>query len=227
MVKERRLKRIFDIAGSAFLLIVLSPLFILFALLLKLEGLFNPHFRGPIFFKETRISRGRPFQLYKFRTVNSPTLKLLMQAKGTESITHFICLEDNYKYLTPVGRFIDRIYFDELPQLFNVLKGDMSIVGPRPHILPQYDSDIESGIVSAKYIKGGIMGLVQASKKKPELRKAFVRMALKHSSGNHEIELIDRLYFRKYLKDSALEMLFFDISIIYKCLLVILDAKGA
>lgn len=226
VAKERILKRVFDVAVSALLLLALSPLFVLFAVLLKIEGLFNPFLKGPVFYKETRVSRGRPFTLYKFRTVNADTLKVLSEASGKKSITQFICAENNHEFLTPVGALIDKIYFDELPQLFNVLKGDMSLVGPRPHILPQYKKDLECNMVSSKYIKGGIMGLVQAAKINPQLQKAFARMALKHSGEDHRLALIDKLYLHKYLNASAFEMLSFDIYIMYKCLLVILHAKG-
>lgn len=224
--KERISKRIFDIVTSAFLLVFLSPLFLLFAILLKLEGLLNPSFKGPVFFKETRISRGRPFLIYKFRTVNYKTFRLLEKDKSHKSITQFICAPDNQKYLTPVGALLDSIYFDELPQLFNVLRGDMSMVGPRPHIIEHYENDLKEGVVSAKYIRGGMMGLSQASKRNPSMQEAFERMALKHTTRDKTMVFIDRLYFRKYLRAPALEMFFYDLWIIYRCLIVVLQAQG-
>ncbi|MFH1868875.1 MAG: sugar transferase [Candidatus Omnitrophota bacterium] len=226
IVKERILKRIFDIVVSAFFLLLLSPLFLAFALLLKLEGLINPFFKGPVFFKSIRISRGKEFTMYKFRTVNYDTYLFLEKDKMRRSITEFICSANNKEYLTPVGAFLDKIYFDELPQLYNVLKGDMSMVGPRPHIIEHYNNDIKEGITSAKYIKGGILGLVQASKKNPKMQEVFKRMALKHFSKDKSLEVTERLYFQRYLRASAVELLLFDIWIIYRCLLVVLAAKG-
>lgn len=226
VIRERILKRIFDIAASLFLLIVLSPLFLLFAILLKLEGLINPSFKGPVFFKSIRISKGKPFTMYKFRTVNYQTYLFLEKDKISRSISAFICSDNNRKYLTPMGTFIDRVYLDELPQLFNVLKGDMSMVGPRPHIIQHYENDLKEGIISIKYIKGGIMGLVQASKKNPAMQKVFERMAIKYAARDKSMELTDRLYFQRYLKASALEMLFYDLWIIYRCIIVVIKAQG-
>ena len=224
VVKERVVKRIFDMAVSLLLLVLLSPFFLLLALLLKLEGLVDPSFRGPVFYTETRISKGVPFKIYKFRTVTSKNLELLK--KGTRSITEFTSKNDKRKYLTPVGAFLAQRYLDELPQLFNALKGDMSLVGPRPHVPDHYEHDLKSGVVSAKYIKAGVMGLVQASKGKPEMRKVLTRMASKRAAVNKSMIFIDRLYFQKYLKSSAVEMLFYDLDIMFRCILVVLEAKG-
>ncbi|MFH1593448.1 MAG: sugar transferase [Candidatus Omnitrophota bacterium] len=224
-IKERILKRIFDLVVSGFLLILLAPVFLLSAILLKLEGLINPSFKGPIFYKETRISRGRSFEIYKFRTVNHENLELLRKSEG-KSITQFTSKCDKRKYLTPTGAVLAQIYFDELPQLFNIFKGDISMVGPRPHIEAHYQNDLKNGMVSAKYIKAGMLGLVQASKGNPKLRNALARMASKHNTGNKTMILIDRLYFQKYLKAPAIEMLFYDIGIMLRCILVVLQAKG-
>jgi len=194
------------------------------ALLLKLEGLINPRHEGPVFFREKRVSRGKTFYIYKFRTVKRDILKTLETEK--ESITQYTSRKNKSKYLTPVGSFLAQTYLDEFPQFFNVLKGDLSLVGPRPHIPAHYEYDLKNGVVSAKYIKAGIMGLVQASKGEPELRKAIARMAARHYTENKTLIFISRLYFQKYLKASAAEMLLYDLWIMYRCLLVVLAAKG-
>ena len=223
-VRERVAKRIFDIVLSSLFLSLLSPLFLLVAIILKLESLINPLYRGPVFYQETRISRGRKFQLFKFRTVNAHVLKVLK--KGHDSITVYTAKRDKHKYLTPIGTVLAQIYFDELPQLFNVVKGEMSLVGPRPHIPSHYENDLKSGIVSAKYIKAGVMGLVQASKGNPALRNALARMATKHKTSNKTMIFIDRVYFQKYLRASSFEMLLYDIEIMFLCLRVVLKAQG-
>ncbi|NQU95351.1 MAG: sugar transferase [Candidatus Omnitrophica bacterium] len=223
-INERIVKRIFDVVVSGFFLIILAPFFILIALLLKLEGLMNPSLRGPVFYKEIRISKGKPFNIYKFRAVRYNILELVKKEKV--SITEFTAKRNKSKYLTPVGVFLAQIYFDELPQFFNVLKGDMSLVGPRPHVPEHYASDLREGIVAAKYIKAGVMGLVQGSKGNSKMRNALARMATKHAIKNKTIVFIDRLYFQKYLKASAIEMLFYDIGIMFQCLRVVLEAKG-
>jgi lipopolysaccharide/colanic/teichoic acid biosynthesis glycosyltransferase len=115
------MKRLFDIMVSFIGLICLLPLLLLVAILIKLDS------TGPIFFKQTRMGmRFRPFQILKFRTMVQDS-----STKG-QSIT----VGDDPR-ITRVGRFLRKSKIDELPQLFNVLKGDMSLVGPRPEV-PDY-----------------------------------------------------------------------------------------
>jgi len=122
------IKRGFDIVASALFLIVFSPLFALLALLVKLED------GGPIIFTQTRVGRfGREFKMYKFRSMcpdaEARLQALLQQNHHAEGVTFKI--KDDPR-LTRVGKWLRKFSFDELPQLFNVLKGDMSLVGPRP-----------------------------------------------------------------------------------------------
>lgn len=111
-------KRLIDIVGSLCGIILLSPLFLIVAILIKLDS------KGPIIFKQTRIGKdSKPFNIYKFRSmkVESPNL-------STEEF------KNASDFITRVGKFIRKTSIDELPQLVNILKGDMSIVGPRPVI---------------------------------------------------------------------------------------------
>ena len=111
-------KRLIDIVGSLCGIILLSPLFLLVAILIKLDS------KGPIIFKQIRIGKNsKPFYIYKFRSmkIDAPNL----------STEEFINASD---FTTKVGKFIRKTSIDELPQLVNILKGDMSIVGPRPVI---------------------------------------------------------------------------------------------
>ena len=111
-------KRTMDIVSSLVGLILLSPLFLLVAILIKLDS------KGPIIFKQIRIGKNsKPFYIYKFRSmkIDAPNL----------STEEFINASD---FTTKVGKFIRKTSIDELPQLVNILKGDMSIVGPRPVI---------------------------------------------------------------------------------------------
>ena len=111
-------KRTMDIVSSLVGLILLSPLFLLVAILIKLDS------KGPIIFKQIRIGKNsKPFYIYKFRSmkIDAPNL----------STEEFIKASD---FTTKVGKFIRKTSIDELPQLVNILKGDMSIVGPRPVI---------------------------------------------------------------------------------------------
>ena len=114
---ERVLKRSFDFVASLTALIILSPIYIIICIALLLQR------DGKILFKQERIGyRGRPFNIYKFRTMRSDS-----ESDGTPRLA---AVGDDR--LTKVGRFLREHHLDELPQLLNVLKGDMSFVGPRP-----------------------------------------------------------------------------------------------
>ena len=126
------LKRVLDILCSLMGLIMLSILFFLIGLLIKLEDR-----RGAVFFKQTRIGKdGKSFQMYKFRSMvsNAEELKASLMDKNEATGPVFKIKED--PRVTRIGKFIRKTSIDELPQLINVLKGEMSLVGPRPS-LPQ------------------------------------------------------------------------------------------
>ena len=111
-------KRLIDIVGSLCGIILLSPLFLIVAILIKLDS------KGPVIFKQTRIGKdSKPFNIYKFRSMKVETPNL-----STEEF------KNASDFTTRVGKFIRKTSIDELPQLVNILKGDMSIVGPRPVI---------------------------------------------------------------------------------------------
>ncbi|CEO33968.1 sugar transferase [Paraclostridium sordellii] len=117
------IKRLIDIIMSSLGIIILSPLFLIIAILIKLES------RGPIIFKQVRAGKNsEPFYIYKFRS-----MKRDAPNKSTNDF------KDADIFITKIGKFIRKTSIDELPQLFNILKGDMSIVGPRPVILKEID----------------------------------------------------------------------------------------
>lgn len=117
-VVERALKRCLDFTVALFALIILSPLFFIVFIVLKIKS------GGPAIFKQERIGlHGRPFYIYKFRTMR-------LAAEDEECRPQLAEKDDNR--LTPIGRFLREHHLDELPQLWNVLIGDMSLVGPRP-----------------------------------------------------------------------------------------------
>lgn len=122
------LKRAFDVVASAVFLIVFSPLYLLIALLIRLED------GAPAIFKQTRVGQfGREFTMYKFRSMAANAEKrlaeVLAQNHHKEGITFKI---KNDPRLTRPGKWLRKLSFDELPQVWNVFKGDMSLVGPRP-----------------------------------------------------------------------------------------------
>ena len=130
--RERRLKRLFDITASATALLILFPLLFVIALLIKLTS------RGPVFFCQERVGyRGQLFKLYKFRTMvtNAEELKAdLIAQNEVDGPVFKIRLDPR---VTTVGRFLRKYSFDDLPQLWSVLKGEMSIVGPRPALMSE------------------------------------------------------------------------------------------
>jgi exopolysaccharide biosynthesis polyprenyl glycosylphosphotransferase len=123
------LKRLFDILASSAALALLSPLMIAVAIIIKTTS------RGPVLFKQQRVGRhGRPFNMLKFRSMlaNAEELKAKLMAQNEQAGPVFKMKRD--PRITPIGRFIRKFSIDELPQLINVLRGEMSVVGPRPPI---------------------------------------------------------------------------------------------
>lgn len=150
---QRLVKRLMDITISGLLLILLSPLFFLFAVLIKVTS------RGPVIFRHQRVGKNVvPFDLLKFRTMVSggddrqymQYLKQLIESErnnnnfennGHKNDGNGLPYRkmDSDPRVTPIGEFLRKYYLDELPQLWNILKGEMSLVGPRPHV--QFEVD--------------------------------------------------------------------------------------
>lgn len=139
-------KRFFDIFASALLLVVLSPLFLVIMLAISADS------AGGVIFKQKRAGLySRPFTLYKFRTMYRSAPRDVATAELMEAD----------RYITPVGRFLRQTSLDELPQLWNVLKGDMSFVGPRPVVLTEQTLLDLRAQWEADRVRPGITGLAQ------------------------------------------------------------------
>ena len=142
---ERNVKRICDCLIAAVLLVIFSPLFLICYIAVKRED------GGPAIFKQERIGRfGRPFYIYKFRS-----MKLDAEKYGPA-----LYKEGNDPRLTKVGKFLREHHLDELPQLLNVLKGDMALIGPRP-LLPQYLPLYSKEQARRHEVRPGITGWAQ------------------------------------------------------------------
>ena len=136
-------KRIMDIVLAGAALIALSPIMLLTALAVKLTS------EGPVFFRQTRMGRYmQPFTIYKFRTI-----RVDAPEKPTREIRD--------QYITPVGKFLRASSLDELPQLVNILRGDMAIVGPRPVILKEKKLIAAREAVRAYDVRPGLTGWAQ------------------------------------------------------------------
>lgn len=133
---SRLVKRIFDLVGASVILAVVSPLMALTALLVRLTS------AGPVFFRQERVGRGgRPFELLKFRSmVADAEARKAELAQQNQAAEGFFKIADDPR-ITRLGRVLRRTNLDELPQLFNVLRGEMSLVGPRP-LIPQEDKRV-------------------------------------------------------------------------------------
>ncbi|MFC3430320.1 MULTISPECIES: sugar transferase [Sphingobium] len=167
--RDRLIKRFFDIVVATAATIALSPVLIAAALAVKLTS------PGPIIFRQPRIGRdARPFNIYKFRS---------MRTEASDRTADKLTARDDDR-VTAVGRFLRQTSIDELPQLFNVLRGDMSIVGPRPHAAAAKAGDRLYWEVDERYwerhcIKPGMTGLAQVRGHR--------------GSTDHHQDLIDRL----------------------------------
>ena len=140
------IKRILDFILSLLGLIILSPLFIIIMIVIKIDS------KGPVFFKQKRVGKDKKyFNILKFRTMKIDTPK--------EVPTHM--LENAESYITKVGNFLRKTSLDELPQIINILKGNMSIIGPRPALWNQDDLIEERDKYRANEIKPGLTGLAQ------------------------------------------------------------------
>jgi lipopolysaccharide/colanic/teichoic acid biosynthesis glycosyltransferase len=138
-------KRVLDVVGALLLLVLFAPLCIATALVLRVSS------RGPIFFRQSRVgAAGRPFLMYKFRSMRVDAEEVLqadpaLYARYLANDHKLPAAED--PRIAPAGRLMRSMSIDELPQLWNVLRGDMSLVGPRPVTAPQYEQYGEAGWV--------------------------------------------------------------------------------
>ena len=151
------IKRVIDVVCSFVGVLVLSPLFVVIAIIIKFTS------KGPVFFSQKRVGRdGKEFKMYKFRSmvVNAEELKEKLAAQNEMSGPMFKMKDD--PRVTKVGKFIRKTSIDELPQLFNVLKGDMSLVGPRPS-LPKEVAQFDEWMYRRLEVKPGLTCYWQVS----------------------------------------------------------------
>ena len=140
------LKRPLDFLISLIALIILSPLFLLIAIWIKLNS------KGPVFFRQKRVGKNKElFEIYKFRSMRTDT--------PSDMPTHL--LNDPDAFITSSGKFLRKTSLDELPQLINIIKGDMAIIGPRPALWNQYDLIEERDKYGANDVRPGLTGWAQ------------------------------------------------------------------
>jgi undecaprenyl phosphate N,N'-diacetylbacillosamine 1-phosphate transferase len=182
------IKRISDIFITFFLSIFTIPLFLLVAVLIKLDS------HGPVFFRHMRIGKdGKPFKMWKFRTMVQDASQLGSGLTKTNDMR-----------ITTIGRYLRRLSLDELPQIINVMKGEMSIVGPRPEI-PEIVKTYTPEQKKALTVKPGMTGLSQIN------GRDDLPIDIKL---NYEIEYVERYSFT------------LDWKIIFKTIPVLINGRG-
>jgi O-antigen biosynthesis protein WbqP len=141
-----KFKRLYDTLGAFIGILLLSPLYFVIMILIKIDS------KGPILFKQKRVGRHKKhFNILKFRTMKIETPK--------DTPTHM--LENPEQYITRMGKFLRKTSLDELPQIINILKGDMSIIGPRPALWNQFDLIEERDKYDVHKLYPGITGYAQ------------------------------------------------------------------
>lgn len=194
------LKRLFDILASLILLIILSPLFIIFSIMIKLDS------KGPIMFKQNRVTEnGRIFKIFKFRTMVENADK-----NGSQVTV------ENDDRVTKIGKFLRKFRLDEIPQLINILIGDMSFVGTRPEV-PKYVELYTDEMKATLLMKAGVTSLASIKFKDEE--------KLLQMDGN-----IDKIYIENILPQKMqynLEYLkrfnfFYDIKLMFMTLFAVI-----
>lgn len=188
MQAERMVKRIIDIVGSLFLIIITSPVMFIVAILVKLQD------GGEIFYKQTRLTENqREFKMVKFRS-------MIMNA---ESKTGVVLAKENDNRITPLGKFIRKTRFDELPQLFNIFVGDMSFIGPRPERPEIYD-EICKEFPEFRYrlvVKAGLTG--------------YAQVYGKYSTSLRDKLLLDLYYIENYSLIDDIKLLILTIKVVF------------
>ena len=194
------MKRLFDIVAAACGIIILSPLMIIIAVLIKAED------HGPIFYKQVRVGKnGKTFKMYKFRSMFVNADKMLDKLKEQNDVDGPMFKMKDDPRVTKIGHFIRKHSLDELPQFLNVLRGDMSLVGPRPP-LPSEVEEYSEYDKQRLFVIPGCTGLWQATER--------------NEVGFNEMVQLDIQYIQR-------ASFMFDLWIIWKTVLIIVKPNGS
>jgi len=201
------LKLLFDKSLSTLALLLTAPVFAGVALAILIDGLIWPEDRGPVFYRETRISAGKPFSMLKFRTMQ---LSAIQEARRQGLTVKY--WERANRGHTRVGQCLRRWYLDELPQIVNILRGDMSFVGPRPPAPFEYERELAKGNVRKQLARAGLVGLQQAHKGRTQ--------------GFDEEIALDYEYVARVGTMNSPRRLLYEIGLIVQSVRVVLAGKG-
>lgn len=201
------LKAAFDRGLACLVLLLTAPLFGLGTLAILIDGLIWREDRGPVFHRETRVSAGRIFSLFKFRTMQ---VSAIQDARRRGLTVKY--LERENRGHTRVGHHLRRWYLDELPQMINILRGEMSWVGPRPPAPFEYERELSEGNVRKRLARAGLVGLQQANKGRTQ--------------GFDEEIALDYEYVAQVRAMSPGRRLAYDVSLLLRTVRVLLEGKG-
>lgn len=195
------IKRLIDIIGSLIGIILLSPLYIIIAILIKFDS------PGKVVFGHTRKGKGgKDIKVYKFRTMYSNASEIFESFTPEQKEEYYTNFKlDNDPRVTKLGGFLRKTSLDELPQLFNIVKGDMSIIGPRPALWNQEDLINEREKYSANDIRPGLTGWAQVNGR-DELEI--------HVKAKYDGEYVDKISF------------LFDLKIFFKTIINVFKHDG-
>ncbi len=203
----RFFKSAFDKLLAAVVLLAAVPVFVLLKLAYLVEGWLLPDNAGPMFFYYNAVSAGRVFPKYKMRLIK---MKYIEPEGARRHDWIAFSAEWTPESRTHVGEFVKKFYLDELPQFFSVLKGDMSVVGPRPLAILHYERDKAQGNVTRFLLRGGLLGLGHINKGTSEMGNPI-----------YEYEYVDQ-----YIKRTSFGLLLLDLRIIWRGFLVIIKGGG-
>ncbi len=192
---------------SLALIVMFSPVFIVVILGMALSMLLRPADRGAWLYREQRFSQGQKFNVLKFRVLREDVLAQIQHKND-----HARIYEADISNLTWAGRYLlKKWYFDELPQLFNVLKGDMSLVGPRPWPVHMVEDQIARGVIYRNLIRAGWTGPSQLQKGNPTPQDS---------------EQLDLEYLNRCRTWSQWQLWQYDMSVLYQTARTLLEGKG-
>ncbi len=205
-VSPRPTKVAFDKLLSGIFIVITLPVSLVIAAAIAIENALCPPHHGGLIHSEVRMSAGRPFTLYKFRILTPDGEQKVKAGVNPKHV------ENNPRNLTRVGAVLKKIGLDELPQFLNVLTGSMSLVGPRPKPLAEYDEEINRGNDFRAQLQAGLTGPTQ-------VLKGTVR------TGDDSLRA-DRDYADLLRHGSQLEILAYDTKTVWKTIRVLFKATG-
>ncbi len=204
---NRLLKTTFDKLLSMTVITLMSPILAGLFFVNLVEGVIFPDNRGSLIYSYKACSAGCEFRKYKIRVIKKKYIDPELEKQGSWHAYSAEWMPASWTYM---GCFVKTFYLDELPQLYNILRGDMSFVGPRPIAWHHYKRDLAQGNVYRKLVRAGLLGAGQALKGTKNIGKAEPEYA----------------YLQSYLTLSSLDLLWLDLKLIVKGIFVVFRARG-